>query len=58
MSVKPANHKNRSEAFSTLQAITLVMITGISFGILMSIVSNAFVIGSTGFLILDTILIS
>ena len=45
MSVKPANHKNRSAAFTTLQAIALVMITGISFGILMSIVSNAFVIG-------------
>ena len=41
----PANHTNRSAAFSTLQAIFIVMITGISFGILMSIVSNAFVIG-------------
>ncbi len=45
MIAKKENQTRRPLALSTIKAIALVMITGISFGILMSIVSNAFVIG-------------
>ena len=36
---------SKNNVISSLKIICVVMITGISFGILMSIVSNAFVIG-------------
>ena len=36
---------SKNNVISSLKIICIVMITGISFGILMSIVSNAFVIG-------------
>ena len=45
MIAKKENQTKLPLALSTIKAIALVMITGISFGILMSIVSNAFVIG-------------
>ena len=38
-------NSSKNNVFSSLKIICIVMITGISFGILMSIVSNAFVIG-------------
>ena len=38
-------NSSKNNVISSLKIICIVMITGISFGILMSIVSNAFVIG-------------
>lgn len=45
METKNENKTKSSYAYSTFKTIALVIIIGVSFGILMSIVSNAFVIG-------------